>query len=153
MTLWPTLSFSPTADVAVILHNLLDGYERRGGAPKQIVRVKLDEIVDVLPAYNGQTDPVPRTTANEQLAQLEKQGLVRLFWQPGQTGHLLDAVALESDRTELLYTLLEREALADRRGRLRSLLLGDRFRLGGWRARSDRALPQSTQNAQIPRPF
>jgi hypothetical protein len=140
----PALSFTPTLDVAAILHILLDVYERRGGAPHpsegrkrhRTIRVSLDDVAGTLTGYYNQTDPIPRTTANEQLTQLEERGMVRLSWRPGQTDHLLDAVALESDQVEPLYTLLGREPLSDRRHRLHATLLGDRFRLDDWRRRA-----------------
>jgi hypothetical protein len=61
-----TISFKPTPDVAAILDHLLDIYERRGGAPKQAVRVNPEDIAPSLPGYYSQTDPTPRLTANEQ---------------------------------------------------------------------------------------
>jgi len=130
------LPFTPTLDVVVIVNSLLDIYERRDGAPKQTVRVKLEQLAADLPGYFSQIDPLPRVTANEQLAALEKRGLLYLGWEPGQTGHLLAAVSLEASRTGLLYTLLKRQPLAEQRARLRDLLLADRFRLAGWRLRA-----------------
>ena len=156
-----SLSFTPTPDVAALLHILLDVYERRGGTPpqqtrhkrKQAVRVNLDDVSGTLPSYYNQTDPTPRTTANEQLARLEERGLLRLIWQPGQTGHLLDALTLESDGVEELYVLLEREPLSERRRRLRATLLGDRFRLDGWRRRALQHTLDQLQAHKSPAPF
>ena len=122
------IPFTPTQEVAVILHQLLDMYERRGEAPKQTVRVKMEEVEPLLPGYYSQADPTPRVTANEQLGHLAGRDWVHLTWQPGQTGHLLEVVALEPSRAEVLYALLAREPLAERRGRLRDLLLADLFR-------------------------
>ncbi|MGD9100173.1 MAG: hypothetical protein PVF45_06800, partial [Anaerolineae bacterium] len=148
------LSFVPTPDVAALLHILLDVYERRGGAPKQVVRVNLEEDVSgTLPGYYSQTDPSPRVTANEQLAQLEARELVGLVWQPGQTGHLLDAVTLESEGVEELYALLEREPLSERRRRLHATLLGDRFRLEGWRRRAVQHCLDQLKAHKSPAPF
>lgn len=148
-----TIPFVPTPDVSAILHTLLSVYERRGGAPRRAVRVNLDDVAGTLPGYYSQTDPVPRTTANEQLEELEKRGLVHLAWQPGQKGHLLHAVTLEPEHVEQLYALLGREPLAERRQRLRALLLGDRFRFGGWRKRVvDRCLDQ-LKAGKSPAPF
>jgi hypothetical protein len=138
------ISFTPTPDVVALLHILLDVYERRSSVPlrqtehkqERTVRVKLDDVAATLPGYYSQTDPLPRTTANEQLAQLEQCRLVRLTWQPGQTDHLLDGVTLETTQVGEVYTLLGREPLADRRRRLSDLLLGDRFRLDNWRGRA-----------------
>jgi hypothetical protein len=121
-----TIPFHPTPDVAVILHHLLDVFERRDGAPRQAVRVSLDDLP--LPGYLSQTDPLARVTSNEQLGQLAARGWVRLTWQPGQTGHLLEAVTLEPSETEPLFALLQRQPLAELRRRLRDLLLADRFR-------------------------
>jgi hypothetical protein len=148
-----TIAFTPNSDVTIILNHLLDIYERRNGVPKQAVRVKLDEIVDRLPGYYSQTDPLPRLTANEQLGQLAQRGLVHLTWQPGQTGHLLSAVTLEPTQTEPLYALLEREPLADRRRRLRDLLLGERFRLDGWRKRAVQHCLDQLKASKSPAPF
>jgi hypothetical protein len=117
------------------------------------VRVSLDDVAGTLPGYTSQTDPIPRTTANEQLEELEKRGLIHLAWQPGQKGHLLEAVTLETEHVEQLYALLEREPLAERRQRLHALLLGDRFRLDGWRRRAvDRCLDQ-LKTGKSPTPF
>ena len=110
-----TIPFTPFPDVAAILHILLDVYERRNGASRYAIRVKLDDAASTLPGYYNQTDPIPRTTTNEQLAELEKRRLISLDWQPGQKGHLLDTVTLEPEQAEPLYTLLKREPLAERR--------------------------------------
>ncbi len=147
------ISFVPTSDVAAILHILLDVYERRGGAPRHAVRVSLDDVAGTLPGYYSQADPAPRATANEQLLELERRGLVRLAWQPGQQGHLLNTVTLEPERVEGTYALLEREPLFERVARLRALLLGDRPRLDGWRKRAlERCLNQLKAN-KSPAPF
>jgi hypothetical protein len=147
------ISFIPTPDDAALLHLLLDVYEKRGGVPKRAVRVSLDDVADVLPGYFSQTDPLPRVTTNEQLAELERRGLVRLVWQPGQTGHLLDAVTLETEQVDTLYALLAREPLSERRGRLRALLLGDRFRLDGWRVRAVQDCLDQLKVHKSPVPF
>jgi hypothetical protein len=147
------VSFVPTPDVTAILQTLLDMYERRGSVPRHAVRVSLDDVGGTLPGYTSQTDPIPRTTANEQLEELEKRGPIHLAWQPGQKGHLLEAVTLETEHVEQLYALLEREPLAERRQRLHALLLGDRFRLAGWRQRAvDRCLDQ-LKTGKSPAPF
>ena len=148
-----TIPFVPTLDVAAILHVLLSVYERRGGAPRRVVRVNLDDVAGTLPGYYSQVNPTPRTTANEQLEELERHSLVHLAWQPGQKGHLLGAVTLEPEHVERLYALLGREPLAERRQRLRALLLGDRFRFDGWRKRAvDRCLDQ-LKAGKSPTPF
>ena len=99
MSTQTAIPFTPTPDVAVILQHLLDVYERRDGAPRQVVRVKMEDIGKNLPGYNSQTDPLPRVTANEQLEELAQHGWVYLTWQPAQSGHLLEAVALEPAQT------------------------------------------------------
>ncbi len=149
-------SFIPTPDTAALIHRLLDIYERRGGASKRAIRVRLDDVADVLPGYYSQTDPLPRLTTNEQLAELEKRGLLHLTWQPGQTGHLLEAVSLataEASTVAPLYTLLKREPLAEQRRRLQDLLLGDRFRLKGWREAAIRRILTQLQAGKSPAPF
>jgi len=148
-----SIPFVPSPDVAALLHILLDVYERRGGAPRRAVRVNLNDVAGTLPGYYSQVDPIPRTTANEQLEELERHGLVHLAWQPGQTGHLLDTVTLEPERAERLYALLAREPLAERRQRLRVLLLGDRLRLDGWRRRAVDYCLDQLKAGRSPTPF
>jgi hypothetical protein len=148
-----TVSFTPNPDVAIILNYLLDIYERRDGAPKQVVRVRLDDLAGKFSGYYSQVDPLPRVTANEQLSQLEQQGWIRLTWQPGQTGHLLDTVALEPAYVEPLYTLLARQPVAEQRRSLRELLLGDRFRLTGWRERAVQHCLAQLKTGKSPAPF
>jgi hypothetical protein len=147
--------FTPTPDVGTLLHVLLDVYERRGGErkPGRAIRVKMDDVVDSLPGYYSQTDPEPRITANGQLVQLERKSLVRLTWQRGQTNHLLEAVTLEIDRVEETYTLLGREPLANRRRHLHDMLLGDRFRLDGWRRRAVQHCLDQLKQHKSPAPF
>lgn len=148
-----TLPFIPTPDVSTILNYLLDIYERRDGAPKQAVRVRLDELTEQLPGYHSQVDPLPRLTANEQLTKLARYEWVRLTWQPGQTGHLLETVTLEPTQAESLYALLQRQPLAEQRQRLRELLLGDRFRLDGWRRRAVQHCLEQLNAHKSPAPF
>jgi hypothetical protein len=148
-----SVAFVPTADVAAVLHVLLDVYERRGGTPRHAVRVSLDDVAGTLPGYYDQADPTPRTTANEQLIELEKHGLVRLAWQAGQQGHLLDTVTLEPERVGQTCALLEREPLFERVERLRALLLGDRPRLDGWRRRALEHCLNQLKAAKSPTPF
>jgi hypothetical protein len=147
------ISFSPTPDVVAILQVLIDVYERRGGAPRQTVRVNLDSVASTLPGYYSQADPLPRVTANEQLETLEQNSLVRLTWQPGQAGHLLDTVALEPERVGGLYALVGREPLSKRRVRLRALLLSDRSRLDGWRRHAVERCLDRLKVGKSPTPF
>jgi hypothetical protein len=147
------IHFTPTLDVTAILQLLLAVYERRGGAPRQAVRVNLDDVAGALPGYYSQVDPTPRVAANEQLVVLERHGLVRLVWQSGQQGHLLDAVTLEPDRVEQLYALIGREPLAQRRERLRALLLTDRAHLDGWRRRALECCLDQLKVGKSPAPF
>lgn len=145
------IPFKPSPDVTAILDRLLDIYERRDGAPRQAVRVKLEQLD--LPGYHSQIDPAPRVVANEQMAHLERAGLVHLAWLPGEAGHLLAAVTLDPGQTGPLYHLLAREPLAELRRRLRNLLLAERFRLDGWRLRAvDHCLAQ-LRDHKSPAPF
>jgi hypothetical protein len=148
-----TIPFVPSPDVSSILHALLDTYERRGAPPRRAVRVSLDAVRNALPGYYSQTDPIPRITANEQLEELEEHGLLRLTWQPGQEAHLLDGVTLETERVEPLYALLGRESLSGQRRRLRALLLGNRFRLAGWRKQAANRCLDQLDVAKSPTPF
>jgi len=147
------VNFTPSSDVAAILHALLEVYERRGGTPQRAVRVRLETVASELPGYHSQIDPTPRTTANEQLEELEAQGLVRLAWQPGQEGHLLDAVTLEVEHVDAVYALVGREPLSERRSRLRALLLGNRFRLAGWRGQAVNRCVRQLDAHKSPTPF
>lgn len=129
------LPFVFTSDVAVILHALLDRYERQPpGRPfVRALRVRLDELA--LPGYTSQLDPAPRQTTNEQLQVLERLGFVRLDWLPGETNHLLQTVTLFPERAPDLFPWLGRPPLAAQAAALRDLLLGERFRFAGddWR--------------------
>ena len=147
------MHFTPTSDVTVLLHALLDAYERRGGEPRRPVRVALDDVAATLSGYYSQVDPLPRAVANEQLSQMEAAGLLRLDWQPGQAGHLLVAVTLVADHVISLYTLLGRESLAGRRERLRALLVGERFRLSSWRLRAVQLVLEQIAARRSPAPF
>lgn len=147
------ITFTPNPDVSVIINHLLDIYERRGGEPRQAVRVKLVDIAGALPGYYSQVDPAPRVTANEQLAALAQRGLLILAWQPGQANHLLESVTLESSQAGPLYELIRRQPLAEQRRQLRDLLLGHRPHLGGWRRRAvEHCLTQLSEH-KSPTPF
>jgi hypothetical protein len=143
--------FTSTPDVAAVLHNLLDQYERRQDPHARVIRSDL-EALD-LPGYTSQLDPEPRQAANEQFQHLEQAGMVKLSWLPGQASHLLQSVALHPDRAGDVFVLLDRDPLAARRARLRDLLLGDRFRLDGWRLHAvERTLAQ-LRAERSPAPF
>jgi len=130
----PHVSFRPSPDVAAVLNNLLDQYERRHDPHARAIRCDLEALA--LPGYASHLDPEPRQVANDQFCRLEQAGLVALTWLPGEANHLLAAVTLNPDRAGDLFALLGRCPLAARRDRLRTLLLADRFRLEGWRLRA-----------------
>lgn len=148
-----TTLFTPTPDLAAILNQLLDIYERRDGVPKQAVRVRLTDLAKSLSGYHSQTDPLPRLTTNEQLTHLAQRGYVSLTWQPGQTNHLLETVTLEPSQTTPLYTLLERQPLAEQRQRLRELLLAERSHLTGWRRKALEYGLTQLKDHKSPTPF
>jgi hypothetical protein len=154
--------FIPSGDVATVLHALLDKIERRetfalatGAAAGQSrsTRVSLSELS--LPTYFSQSDPEPRQVANEQLQTLEDLGLLRLVWQPGEKGHLLEAAILLPDLHPQIYTLLNRVSTADRRASLEGQLLGERFRFGGddWRNRAVHHILEQLKAGKSPAPF
>jgi hypothetical protein len=147
----PGVSFIPTPDVAAVLHDLLDQYERRQDPQARVIRCDLEALV--LPGYNSQIDPEPRQVANGQFQQLAGAGLLGLEWLPGQEGHLLQAVTLHADRAAEVFGLLGRDPLAARRARLRDLLLGDRFRLDGWRLRAVQHTLAQLKEERSPAPF
>jgi hypothetical protein len=149
------LPFTPSSDVAAITHALLDIYERRDPERpiQRAIRVRLAEIE--LPGYFSQVDPGPRQSAHDQLQEMARRGLVRLAWLPGEEGHLLEAVALEPEHAADLFPWLSREPLAAQRAALRTLLLGDRFRLGeeDWRRRAIDDLVSQLHTGKSPAPF
>jgi hypothetical protein len=106
-----------------------------------------------LPGYQSQADPVPRQVANEQLARMARAGLVQLTWLAGEAGHLLDEVTLPPEQAGRVFALLGRTPRADRQGRLRDLLLGERFRFSGWRRRALQTCLDKLAADQSPAPF
>lgn len=143
--------FTPSPDVAAVLHNLLDQVERRQDPHARVIRCDL-EALD-LPGYSSQFDPEPRQVANEQFQALHMAGMVELGWLPGQTGHLLASVVLDPERVGDVFAVLRRDPLAARRARLRDLLLGDRFRLDGWRLRAVQHTLAQLKEECSPAPF
>jgi hypothetical protein len=168
--------FAPSPDVIVLLNALLDILERRrsrlstlrkpyqdtvnevGGtehAPRSI-KITLADIP--LPHYFSQANPEPRLIANEQLIQLEKNGLLQLTWIPGETGHLLQSITLPKRKHETsnieLFHLLSRTPQADNRSRLENLLLADKFRFqGDWRDRAISYILNQLKAEKSPAPF
>jgi len=151
----PSLPFVPSPDVAAILNALLDIYERHEpGRPfARAIRVRLDELE--LPGYTSQLDPAPRQTTNEQLQALAQRGCVRLAWLPGETGHLMDTVALLPERAPELFPWLGRAPVAAQAAALRDLLLGERFRFvaGDWRLRALDHTVAQLRTSKSPAPF
>ncbi len=168
------LNFTPSPDVAAILNDLLDTFERRpppspdvhpernevkskerqergAGGVRRAVRCNLNSLP--LPAYHSQLDPTPRQIANEQLSSLERAGLVKLAWLPGETGHLLESVTLVPENADALFALLNRMPLSAHRARLVELLLGERFRFNGWRLRAIQYGLDQLHAEKSPAPF
>jgi len=164
------ITFSPSPDVVVILNALLDKLESRArqnaacaaGNSQPLTRPVKIALADInLPGYFSQTDPEPRLTANQQLQQLSEHDLINLAWLPGESGHLLDAVALSRKATigggeyALIYTLLRRQPLASSCTRLENLLLADRFRFApeDWRGRAVGHVLHQLRSGRSPSPF
>ena len=170
------VSFIPSLDVAAVLNALLDVFERRttqtarnptehatynpeAQRSGRAIRIAISEIY--LPSYFSQLDPTPRLTANEQFVTLEKAGLLKLTWLPGETGHILQSAKLETEHPERagagvtrIYALLRRSAKTDQRSRLESLLLADKFRfVDDWRARAIRQVLTNLRAGKSPLPF
>jgi hypothetical protein len=154
--------FAPSGDVRVLLNELLNKLERRAvrmlpsspsDRPVRPVKLALAEIS--LPAYYSQVDPDPRQVVNEQLQAMENAGLLRLTWQAGEKGHLLESVALVPGGEEQVYRLIERTPTASLRSRLEGLLLGERFRFGldDWRCRALQSVLALLKNGKSPAPF
>ncbi len=162
----PEISFTPSPDVTLLLSGLLDRLERRAkpadaeGEIRSARSVKINRNEIELPGYDSQIDPEPRQLANEQMQKLEKAGLLRLFWQAGEKGHLLEAVALvasaeNSLAEKALYDLLGRTPNAILRARLQSQLLGERFRFRreDWQQHAIHHILEKLKDNQSPAPF
>ncbi|MDR3573285.1 MAG: DUF2220 family protein [Anaerolineaceae bacterium] len=160
--LQPEPLFIPTPDVKLILHTLLDKLERRAAGSSATVpeaqihrsiRTVLGELE--LPGYFSQMDPEPRQVANEQLQLLEDAGMLRLFWQPGEKGHLLESIVLVSGAESPLYVLLGRVSNHILRTRLEAQLLGDRFRFveSKWHYRAIQLILNQLKQNKSPSPF
>lgn len=162
--------FSPAADVAAVLNALLDRFElRQRRSPEAGTRTIKASLADLdLPGYFSQTDPEPRLAANRQFQELARLGLVKLTWQPGESGHLLEAVALppavghdplpgpeSAPGHAALYRLLQRLPLADARAHLEDLLRADQFRFptGEWPARALSRVLHQLRAGKSPAPF
>jgi hypothetical protein len=150
------LSFVPTPDVSVVLNALLDILERRTEHTTRSIKVSLTTLP--LPGYFSQANPEPRLLANEQFSLLEKKGLLQLTWIPGETGHLLQSIALPKTehgiRNKEIFQFLSRIPIADNRSRLEGLLLADKFRFqSDWRARAISHVLNQLKAEKSPSPF
>ena len=169
------MNFTPSSDVASILHALLDAYERRphplpdgasldehperseaqskGRRERGVRAIRFTLDAHSLPVYFSQTDPTPRQIANDQLQALEQAGVVKLTWLPGESGHLLASVTLAPDRAESVFALLNRIPQSAYRNRLTDLLLSERFRFDGWRLRAVQHALDQLKAEKSPAPF
>ena len=167
------LSFTPSDEVTVLLNALLDAYERRpsylhrssvsslretaepylcSDVGKRLIKVLLHDIE--ISDYFSQIDPNPRRIANEQLQILEQKGWLDLIWQSGESGHLLEGVAMPPDCAPQLFKLLERTSLNQKRAQLVDLILGENFRFqDDWRHRAIRYILTQIKNGKSPAPF
>ena len=150
------IAFTPSADVSIALNALLDILERRAEHTTRSIKVSLTAFP--LPGYFSQTNPEPRLLANEQFSLLEKQGLLQLTWTPGETGHLLQSIALpkteRGTRSTEIFQLLSRTPIASNRSRLESLLLAEKFRFqGDWRAHAISHILNQIKAEKSPSPF
>lgn len=146
------ISFTPSPDVSIVLNALLDIFERRKSPKTRSIKVNFTDLQ--LPSYFSQTEPTPRTTANEQFIALEKAGLLKLAWLPGETGHLLASVTLKTEHATRIYQLLNRNAKATQQKTLESLLLAEKFRfVDDWRERAIRRILGNLRAGKSPSPF
>lgn len=154
------ISFIPSPDVAAVLNTLLDIFERRtqhatrkNGHGTHSIKITLNELA--LSAYFSQVDPQPRLIANDQFTQLEHAGLLSLIWLPGETGNLLQSVALITEHVTRIYELLHRLAITDQRTHLETLLLADQFRFpkDDWRFRAIHWTLTKLRAGKSPAPF
>jgi hypothetical protein len=150
------ISFIPSPDVAVIINAILDKFENRIQRNTQhslrSIKIILTDIP--LPSYFSQTDPGPRLIANDQLTQLERANLLNLTWLPGETGHLLQSVGLQTEHAKL-YPLLNREPKSTTRSRLETLLLANQFRFSrdDWQGRAIHRTLTQLRAGKSPAPF
>jgi hypothetical protein len=165
------VSFIPSPDVAVVLNALLDVLERRpqnngiyhpeaewSGHTTQQRSIKVTLTNLPIPTYFSQTDPTPRLIANGQFTILEKNGHIKLAWLPGETGYLLQSIALpkteHATRNNELFHLISRTPLAHARSHLESYLLADKFRFqDDWRARAINYILNQLKAEKSPAPF
>jgi hypothetical protein len=147
------ISFAPSPDITVVLNTLLDIFERRKNPSTRFIKVSFTDVR--LPSYFSQTEPEPRFAANEQLQILERAGLVKLVWVPGETGHLIDSVILKTEHATRIYELLNRSAITDQRSRLETLILADQFRFSrdDWRFRAMQRTLTQLRSGKSPAPF
>lgn len=147
-----TILFTPSPDVSVALNTLLDIFERRKSPEARAIRINLADLP--LPTYFSQTDPIARLTANEQLTALEKSGLLKLNWLPGETGHLLQSVTLNTEHVARAYDILRRFPKSSQQKTLESLLLAEKFRfVDDWRARAIRRILGNLRAGKSLAPF
>jgi hypothetical protein len=148
------INFTPSTEVAAILHTLLDVYERRNRRPNSAARsIRFAITATSLPGYFSQIDPTQRQTANEQLQQLASRGLIKLEWLRGEKGHLLVAATLVPECVDTLFIWLNRTPQAARRARLVDLLLGERFRFDDWRLNAIQNILDRLKLDKSPSPF
>lgn len=147
-----TIPFTPSPDVIVVLNALLDIFERRKSLETRAIRVNLADFQ--LPFYFSQTDPVARLIANEQFTALEKTGLLKLTWLPGESGHLLQSVTLKTEYAAQTYEILHRPAKTTQQKTLETLILAEKFRfVDDWRARAIRHVLTNLRAGKSPAPF
>ncbi len=178
----PSRLFIPSEDVAILLHTALDVYERRtsppqppspvqergesasslpvfrgekgGGGMRGVRSIKILLRDLPLPGYFSQLDPLPRLIANEQLQTLERAGLLRLKWETGETGHLLEGIFLPPENAAPIFSLLDRTPASDHRARLEDRIRGELFRFpDGWRRDALHHILQQLKHEKSPAPF
>ena len=141
----------------MLLNTALDVYERRTPSPTQErptrpIKILLRDLP--LPGYFSQLDPLPRLIANEQLQTLERADLLRLKWQTGETGHLLEGIFLPPDNVAPIFSLLDRTPASDHRARLEDRIRGELFRFpDGWRRDALFHILRQLKHGKSPAPF
>lgn len=131
--------------------------EKGAGGMREVKGVRPIKILlrDLsLPGYFSQLDPHPRQIANNQLQTLERAGLLRLKWEPGETGHLLEGIFLAPEHAAPIFHLLERTPASDHRARLEGQLRGELFRFpDGWRRDALYHILRQLKHEKSPAPF
>ncbi len=98
------------------LNRLLDKYENRkdyGKAEKSPRRTFLHMTQKEYPDYYHISDSQFRLDYNAEMEHLAELGLVELFWKKFEEGECLEKIALNEDKVDVIYQILQRKPKVD----------------------------------------